>query len=73
MQDVQGPKAVGVLAGKGSKVGLVASVLGFLMLLDVVRYSHALLPGLLYCLPVKLCPRDLVAHRPVFPVGPVCV
>ena len=70
MKHVQGPKAVGVLAGEGSKVGLVASVLGVLMMvmLAVIGYPHALLPGLLCCLPGKLRPGDLVAHRSGVPV-----
>ena len=69
MSDVQGPKAVGILAGEGSKVGLVASILGVLMMLAVIRYyPYALLAGLLCCLPAKLRPGDLVAHRSEVPV-----
>ena len=71
MQDVQGPKAVGVLAGESSKVGLVASVLGVLMMLAVTSYPQALLRGLL-CLPAKFRPSDLVAHRAVVPVSLWC-
>jgi len=70
MKHVQGPKGVGVLAGEGSKVGLVASVLGVVMMvrLAVIGYPHALLPGLLCCLPGKFRPGDLVAHRLGVPV-----
>jgi len=45
MRDVQGSKAVGVLAGESSKVGLVISVLRVLMML--MPSPHALLLGLL--------------------------
>lgn len=73
MHDVQGSKAIGVLAGEGSKVWFVASVLGVLMMLGLIRYPHALLSSLLFCLPAQFRPSDLVAHRPVVPVDPVCV